>query len=210
MMRSFLSAGQISVGTQTELMHLSFRMFVFWWVTCVLCFKTVDTFLYCNASTQSVKHVLQCPKNETDWSMAKAVKACGTIQHSCSESESLEYHCVPTEDEGDFVEVCAFPIMCHGGFCTEWNTGGKTLQPSVNRNCTVSSNPCPNSYLSNETYKYRNCYETNIIEHSRNHGVDPGTTNTPLVIGVTSVIPLLSITLVIAYVYYRRHQGKEA
>ncbi|XP_062572147.1 uncharacterized protein LOC134234099 [Saccostrea cucullata] len=142
------------------------------WILCVLCIKAVDTFRQCNASTHSVKNVLHCPKNETEWTKAKALKACEAIQQNCSESESLEYHCVPTEDEGDFVEVCAIPIIVHGGFCTEWNTGGETLQPSGSRNCTVSPIPCPDSYYSNETFKYQQCYQTNTKDPSTTPSVN--------------------------------------
>ncbi|XP_061169429.1 uncharacterized protein LOC133178737 isoform X2 [Saccostrea echinata] len=176
-------------------MHLLFGL-----VTCVLCFKIVDTFLQCTASTQSVKNVLHCPKNETEWTTAKTLKGCGTIQQNCSEFESLEYHCVPTEDEDVYVDLCAFPIMSHGGFCTEWNTGGETLQPSGNRSCTASSNPCPNSYLSNETYNYHICYKTNITEHSQMHG-----SNSTIRLQTRAILPMvLGVTISFLRFRYRR------
>lgn len=40
------------------------------------------------------------------------------------------------------------------GFCTEYSYGGNIIQQNIRTNCTTfSQNPCPDGYLSTDSYK---------------------------------------------------------
>ncbi|XP_062613149.1 uncharacterized protein LOC134274922 [Saccostrea cucullata] len=172
-------------------------------LTYTFCSKAVKSIYHCAASAQTVENVSCCPENETEWRRAAAEKECWTIEHNCT--KSLEYHCVPTEDVGGFVEVCAATFRNLNGVCTEWNTLGEIIQPSFFRNCTTSLSPCSPSYLSNETFEYSICYETNNTctgtEHSQKQLDDPKK-STATITGVTVAMLIHVIIVVITFISF--------
>ncbi|XP_062572142.1 uncharacterized protein LOC134234097 [Saccostrea cucullata] len=170
-------------------------------VTYALCFKVVNSIYHCATSAQTVTNVSCCPKNEMEWRRAAAEKECWTIEHNCT--KSLEYHCVPTEDVGVFVEVCAAIFRNLYGVCTEWNTLGEIIQPSWLRDCAASLNPCSPPYLSNETFEYSICYETNntCTEQSQKQVYDPKN-STATIAGVTAAMLMLFVIVVINFMSF--------
>lgn len=105
----------------------------------------------CDESAETAKIVKSCPQNINEWNKAAKIKACEQMSHSCS---SFVYHCVINAWGNETIEVCAPRVRIVGNVCAEYNYGGRRIQGNRNVHCEQ----CP-SYLSNESYKYQECYE---------------------------------------------------
>lgn len=106
----------------------------------------------CNESAITATKVKSCPQNYNEWNKAAVKKGCGKMPHTCS---SFEYHCVINAWRNETIEVCAPKRRIIGQVCAEYSQGGKIIQRNGNATCK----DCPSFYVSNESFKYQECYE---------------------------------------------------
>lgn len=73
----------------------------------------------CFQSIPTISIVDHCPKDFSEWMIAKDIKQCYWISQKCTKPERFEYHCLPDRYHKQFIEVCA---------PTKWIVGKKPLQ----------------------------------------------------------------------------------
>ncbi|XP_062603110.1 uncharacterized protein LOC134264860 isoform X2 [Saccostrea cucullata] len=111
--------------------------------------------LPCNLSTQTLEHVKSCPVTNLEWEQRAAKKQCHLIKNDC---KGFTYHCVLNSMRTSLLEVCASPIKIIGGKCANYDEGYKSIRSSFLSDCSQFKPPCPNSYSSEDSYKYAECY----------------------------------------------------
>nr|XP_022289649.1 uncharacterized protein LOC111101452 isoform X1 [Crassostrea virginica] len=102
----------------------------------------------CNGSSAAAKRVDVCPQTEKEWKVAAENKNCKSY---CS---SYHYHCVMNTWRNETIEVCAKIRQIVGKNCAEFNFGGSRIQRNENMKCSK----CPKFYPSNNSFRYRECY----------------------------------------------------
>ncbi|XP_048767880.1 uncharacterized protein LOC125674688 [Ostrea edulis] len=105
----------------------------------------------CIESNLTAKVVQGCPKTAAEWATAASKKGCRHIINSCG---AFEYHCVANAWQNETIEVCSRVMNIVGKVCAEYSLGGRRIQRNRNAKCAT----CPDVYLSNESYKYSECY----------------------------------------------------
>lgn len=61
----------------------------------------------CFQSIPTISIVDHCPKDFSEWMIAKDIKQCYWISQKCTKPERFEYHCLPDRYHKQFIEVCA-------------------------------------------------------------------------------------------------------
>lgn len=74
----------------------------------------LQNFEPCPFSIPTVSVVKKCPKEKTEWETAREKKQCHWIPQNCTVAEKFQYHCLPTDTSGTFVEVCIPTIQIVG------------------------------------------------------------------------------------------------
>ncbi|XP_056014925.1 uncharacterized protein LOC125677565 isoform X2 [Ostrea edulis] len=151
----------------------------------------------CIESNLTAEIVQGCPKTSAEWATAASKKACSHIKNNCG---SFEYHCVTNAWQNETIEVCSKVINIVGKVCAEYSFGGRRIQRNRDAKCAT----CPDVYLSNESYKYSECYsqayqrrktvKPNIITSSCIYTTNEGksTTSSTLLVHIQAVPTLES------------------
>ncbi|XP_061192234.1 uncharacterized protein LOC133200461 [Saccostrea echinata] len=136
-------------------------------------------------SKKTAVRVESCPRSSREWEKAAARKGCNTINPSTS--CHFEYHCVINAWKNETIEVCAPGKVIVGKVCAEYSFGGSRIQ----RNYAAKCHGCPDSYNSNESLKYSECYD--LVSNARKTS-RPVVTTTPSTLETTittdSITPL--------------------
>ncbi|XP_062592468.1 uncharacterized protein LOC134253908 [Saccostrea cucullata] len=103
----------------------------------------------CKEPNETAVFVDSCPTTAQEWREAASRKGC---KNRCS---SFEYHCVINAWINETIEVCAPIKNIVGNVCAEYNFGGSRIQRNEGAKCKK----CPSNYLSNESFKYPECYD---------------------------------------------------
>lgn len=119
----------------------------------------------CNVSLQTVQFVSKCPTNQTSYEIAARNKNCSSLLREVPGCDSIQYHCVLSEDLQNAVEVCAPSINIIDHVCAKFST----VHESVMRVDGFGCNKCPYSYNSANAFEYQECY-TNL---SQLHTTEP-------------------------------------
>ncbi|XP_056014921.1 uncharacterized protein LOC130052843 [Ostrea edulis] len=136
---------------------------------CLLDVKIFAVGEECIESNLTAKFVLSCPKTAAEWATAASKKACNHIKNNCG---SFEYHCVINAWQNETIEVCSRVMNIVGKACAEYSLGGRRIQRNRNAKCAT----CPDVYLSNESYKYSECYSQ---AYQRRKTVKPNIVTSP-------------------------------
>ncbi|XP_056015574.1 uncharacterized protein LOC125672979 isoform X4 [Ostrea edulis] len=114
----------------------------------------------CNASLQTVSMVTECPTNQSSYEAAAGRKNCQPLLGQGSGCESLQYHCVLSEDLNSLVEVCAPSLNIIGHVCTMFSSKERSVKRIDDLSCknVTGFTECPYSYNSTSAYKYQQCY----------------------------------------------------
>lgn len=147
----------------------------------------------CQQSIPTETVVQACPKDKTEWIKAKEKKQCDSIIHNCTEKDKFQYHCLPNKVLDMLVEVCAPTKIIVGQHCPYYDTERHSIEPNFNQRC--NSDRCSNVYSSNETYRYKSCYEE--IKKMDARQVSPGN---KLSLEVSDNYPELAIGIYITWV----------
>ncbi|XP_062587662.1 uncharacterized protein LOC134249316 isoform X2 [Saccostrea cucullata] len=115
----------------------------------------------CPVSRQTMAIVPNCPTSESEWQKASQRKNCSAFASQCTEPDKLLYHCVINPFVNQTLEVCAYGMYIHLGYCTEYSYSGNIIQQNYDTDCSkfTQSLACPSGYHSTEAYKYPGCYE---------------------------------------------------
>lgn len=119
----------------------------------------------CNVSLQTVQFVSKCPTNQSSYEIAARNKNCSSLLREVPGCDSIQYHCVLSEDLQNAVEVCAPSINIIDHVCAKFST----VHESVMRVDGFGCNECPYSYNSANAFEYQECY-TNL---SQLHTTEP-------------------------------------
>lgn len=119
----------------------------------------------CNVSLQTVQFVSKCPTNQSSYEIAARNKNCSSLLREVQGCDSIQYHCVLSEDLQNAVEVCAPSINIIDHVCAKFST----VHESVMRVDGFGCNECPYSYNSANAFEYQECY-TNL---SQLHTTEP-------------------------------------
>lgn len=114
----------------------------------------------CTWSLRTVQEVSTCPVTTANKEKAEKIKKCHELaeKQNCTEASMFKYHCVINEDNDKFLEVCAPAIEIILGHCATFILTGGRIEPHKNKTCDGGSFPCPQSYLSSDSYKFPSCY----------------------------------------------------
>lgn len=107
----------------------------------------------CPEPSETVKFVDSCPE-----SAEKLEEA--AIRFNCQKYKcptSFVYHCVMNSNRTKTIELCAPKTYILGYVCVEYNFKGGIVQRNRNAKCYS----CPETYFSNEVFKYTECFEIN-------------------------------------------------
>lgn len=119
----------------------------------------------CNVSLQTIQFVSKCPTNQSSYEIAAMNKNCSSLLREVPGCDSIQYHCVLSEDLQNAVEVCAPSINIIDHVCAKFST----VHESVMRVDGFGCNECPYSYNSANAFEYQECY-TNL---SQLHTTEP-------------------------------------
>lgn len=119
----------------------------------------------CNVSLQTIQFVSKCPRNQSSYEIAARNKNCSSLLREVPGCDSIQYHCVLSEDLQNAVEVCAPSINIIDHVCAKFST----VHESVMRVDGFGCNECPYSYNSANAFEYQECY-TNL---SQLHTTEP-------------------------------------
>lgn len=119
----------------------------------------------CNVSLQTIQFVSKCPTNQSSYEIAARNKNCSSLLREVPGCDSIQYHCVLSEDLQNAVEVCAPSINIIDHVCAKFST----VHESVMRVDGFGCNECPYSYNSANAFEYQECY-TNL---SQLHTTEP-------------------------------------
>lgn len=108
----------------------------------------------CNVSLQTIQFVSKCPTNQSSYEIAARNKNCSSLLREVPGCDSIQYHCVLSEDLQNAVEVCAPSINIIDHVCAKFST----VHESVMRVDGFGCNECPYSYNSANAFEYQECY----------------------------------------------------
>lgn len=100
----------------------------------------------CSALKSTIKKVNHCPESKEEWNKREDQMNCREVPQGCTSPEEFQYHCLPTENRHEYVELCARIklISCH---CPMFDTTAELVQSDDNKrfpgkleNCTYHSN----------------------------------------------------------------------
>ncbi|XP_062583333.1 uncharacterized protein LOC134245087 [Saccostrea cucullata] len=127
----------------------------------------------CPESKRTIKEVSKCPKNKEEWKRRKDEMNCDSVQQSCTNAENFVYHCLPNHHWNKTIEVCAPRKRIVLRKCTEYNEEGMRIQSNFKHSCSNRENSCPMHYMSDNAYKYQQCYNTtNRVFTSTQHPLE--------------------------------------
>lgn len=167
----------------------------------------------CPWSQQSVQTTDSCPKDKSEMEERAKKKNCEALARiqNCTEPQKFKYHCVINELGNAIVEVCAEAYYIHG-YCPEYNTYGAVVQAHFNLKCSEVQPPCPDRYLSTESYHYSSCIEamkkqTNsksmVYERLNSYNKSGDNTSNTVIAVVVPVVAVLIIFL-IGFMFFLR------
>ncbi|XP_061169229.1 uncharacterized protein LOC133178541 [Saccostrea echinata] len=114
---------------------------------------------FCGVSKLTREVVTICPTDEDAWRVASERKQCSSYAGKCT--RNLTYHCVINPWQNLTLEVCAPSTRIRAGHCAEYNKRGGKIQEFYLQNCKT----CLKDYMSNEAYKYKECYTSVYKTH---------------------------------------------
>lgn len=110
----------------------------------------------CFQSIPTISIVDHCPKDFSEWMIAKDIKQCYWISQKCTKPERFEYHCLPDRYHKQFIEVCAPTKWIVGMNCPFYDMEKHIIEPNYNHKC---KGQCPQYYCSSSVYEYPGCFE---------------------------------------------------
>lgn len=184
---------------------------------CIACYLLMIMAVFgirnCPWSQQTVETTDSCPKDKSEMEERSKRKNCDGLAQiqNCTEPQNFKYHCVINELGNSIVEVCAEAYYIHG-YCPEYNTYGAVVQAHFNLKCSEVQPPCPDRYLSTESYLYSSCMET-VKKQTRNapiiyEGLDGhnelgNNTSITVIAVVVPVVAVLIIFFIVVILYLR-------
>lgn len=180
---------------------------------CLLMIMAVFGIRNCPWSQQTVETTDSCPKDKSEMEERSKRKNCDGLAQiqNCTEPQNFKYHCVINELGNSIVEVCAEAYYIHG-YCPEYNTYGAVVQAHFNLKCSEVQPPCPDRYLSTESYLYSSCMET-VKKQTRNapiiyegldgHNESGNNTSITVIAVVVPVVAVLIIFFIVVILYLR-------
>lgn len=93
----------------------------------------------CNVSLQTVQFVSKCPTNQSSYEIAARNKNCSSLLREVQGCDSIQYHCVLSEDLQNAVEVCAPSINIIDQECYTNLSQLHTTEPSLRTKQTSQS-----------------------------------------------------------------------
>lgn len=93
----------------------------------------------CNVSLQTVQFVSKCPTNQSSYEIAARNKNCSSLLREVPGCDSIQYHCVLSEDLQNAVEVCAPSINIIDQECYTNLSQLHTTEPSLRTKQTSQS-----------------------------------------------------------------------
>ncbi|XP_062601135.1 uncharacterized protein LOC134262816 isoform X2 [Saccostrea cucullata] len=112
----------------------------------------------CSASPGTVVYVPSCPTIKDEWDKAAHKKNCSAVKQNCTTADNFVYHCLANPFQDLLIEVCSEPAIISFPVCAEYNERGNIVQENHFTDCSSYDPPCPNRYISTDTFKYRGCY----------------------------------------------------
>lgn len=138
---------------------MSFNRLIFFWLHTVINFRlstaSNTTEEACLHSIPTISIVDHCPKDFSEWMVAKERKQCHWISQKCTKPERFAYHCLPDRYHKQFIEVCAPTKWIVGENCPYYNMEKHVIEPNYNHPC---KGQCPQYYCSSSVYEYQECF----------------------------------------------------
>lgn len=150
----------------------------------------------CPFSIPTVSVVKKCPKEKTEWETAREKKQCHWITQNCTVAEKFQYHCLPTDTSGIFVEVCIPTIQIVGQFCPIYDMDLNQIRHDYQKACKDHHNPCPNVYISDIVHKYQGCFEA-IVNSKKSYDTKNPELTEPNGAGVVPGFVMICLILII-------------
>lgn len=153
----------------------------------------------CPFSIPTVSVVKKCPKEKTEWETAREKKQCHWITQNCTVAEKFQYHCLPTDTSGIFVEVCIPTIQIVGQFCPIYDMDLNQIRHDYQKACKDHHNPCPKVYISDIVHKYQGCFEE-IVNSKKSYDTKTPDLTEPNGARVDPVLVMIFLILIILVV----------
>lgn len=115
----------------------------------------------CKSFKNDLKVVPSCPTSKEEWDRAANKKNCTELanRRNCTNTKNqLQYHCVINAYMNETLEICAEPRYIFG-HCTEFNVIGEVIQSNYATKCNNDFPKCGGIYISENAYKYQDCYQ---------------------------------------------------
>lgn len=112
----------------------------------------------CPQSIPTLTIVEACPKDNTEWIIAKDRKQCHLTIQNCSDADKFQYHCLPNRQLDKLIEVCAPTKLIIGRHCPFYDTDKHTIEQNYNQPCNDHVKQCKQIYTSSAVHQYQECF----------------------------------------------------